>query len=246
MGNDAHAVLKMVKYQHGFGKAENSQRKSQFVMVWDGQMLETRRHFVGQVADCAAVKARQFVARCTGRCNQAILPQLGLDEVERVVAVNVLKRKRAIDAILCVACLPRAAQRGRFAALYHDQVGVDADERVARDAFAARDTFQQETVRSARGFAIGRYRCFHVCEQVNADGQQRPAGIVRVVGTFSFPYLLYCIECWIVHRFTYLKSFYPSPTTSFMRCSVAAAMGRKASAPCLRMLSSMGRSFINS
>src|SRR6266849_10569190 len=100
MGDDARAVLEMIKHQYGFGKTENGLGQAQFVAFGNGQALKTRRHFVGQVADRAAVKTRQSVVRRPGWCDQAILPQLGLDEIERVVTVNLLKRIRALDTLL--------------------------------------------------------------------------------------------------------------------------------------------------
>ncbi len=100
MGDDAHAVLEMVKDQYGFGEAENGLRQVQLIAFRNGQTLEARRHFVGQVADRAAVKYRQFVGVMPVRSRPGDTVPIRPDEVERVVAGNLLKRKRAVDAVL--------------------------------------------------------------------------------------------------------------------------------------------------
>src|SRR5437764_12404285 len=83
--------------------------------------------------------------------------------------------------------------------MYHHQIGINADKRVAPHTFTAADTLQQKTVWLQCRLAISRDRSIHIGKNVTAKRQKRSAR-----AAFCVPQMLNLLKCWIVHSCSYL------------------------------------------
>ncbi len=154
-----HLVLDVVEDQQGVGEQKQAIVELQVVRGPHGQTLEEAHQVVADHAHRAADEARQ-----RGRRHISVAPQQVREDMQRI-APAVLQGDGLRPGAL--------SDGGRLALGAEDQQRVAAQERVAGQAFAALDGFQQERVGPPlRDLAEGGYGRLHVRQHLAPDGDQ--------------------------------------------------------------------------
>ncbi len=152
-------MLDVVEDQQRVGEQEQAVVQPQVVRRQGRQRLEEAHGVVADHADRAADERRQFGGGDVGVPGQQLL-----QNVQRVALAGLQGQRLDLRAF---------RDRGRVALGAEDQERVAAQERVAGQALAALDAFQQERVGPpARDLAEGGHGRLHVRQHFAPDGDE--------------------------------------------------------------------------
>src|SRR5690242_17119681 len=86
MGDDANAMLDVIKDQNCLGKAKDCERQINLIWLGKWQMFKACDRLISQIADSPTMKGRQLILQGPIWPHQPIAAQLLFDQLQRILA----------------------------------------------------------------------------------------------------------------------------------------------------------------